>query len=123
DPRPHAGDAGPVRADRVGCEPVLAIRSAMIAALAFAYLVAYPLVSGRADESHLLYGARRVLEGQVIYRDFFETITPLAYYLFAGVYRIAGTTLLAARTTIAVIEAFGCVLLFRLVRRVASVPE
>jgi len=99
------------------------VRPIIIAVVAFGYLISYPLVIGRADESHLLYGARRVLEGQVIYRDFFETITPLAYYLFAGVYRIAGTTLLAARATIAVIEAFGCVLLFRLVRRVASFPE
>src|SRR5207248_11297744 len=123
DPRPHAGDAGPVRADRVGCEPVLAIRSAMIAALAFAYLVAYPLDIGRPDESHLLYGARRILEGQVIYRDFVESITPLAYYLFAVVYRVAGTTLFVARVVIALIEGLGCALLFRLVARVAAPAE
>src|SRR5690348_11137587 len=97
-------DAGPLRRDRVGCEAVLALRSAIIAALAFAYLVAYPLVIGRADESHLLYGARRILEGQVIYRDFFESITPLAYWLFAAVYRVAGTTLFAARVVIALVE-------------------
>jgi hypothetical protein len=95
----------------------------LVAGLSLAYFLTYPLAIGRADESHLLYGARRVLEGQVIYRDFFEGITPLAFYLFAGVYRVAGTTLLAARTAMAVIEAIGCALLFALVRRVAGLAE
>ncbi len=95
----------------------------LVAALSLAYFLTYPLAIGRADESHLLYGARRVFEGQVPYRDFFEGITPLAFYLFAAVYRLAGTSLLAARVTIAVVEAVGCALLFRLVRSVAGVLE
>jgi hypothetical protein len=95
----------------------------LVAGLALAYLLAYPLAIGKADESHLLYAAKRVLQGEVLYRDVFETITPLSFYLFAAVYRIAGTTLLAARVTMAVIEAVGCALLFHLVRRVAGVPE
>ncbi len=68
-------------------------------------------------------GAKRVLDGDVIYRDFFESITPLAFYLFAGIFHVAGTTLLAARVGIALIEAVGCALLFQLARRVAGVPE
>src|SRR5205823_11304496 len=99
------------------------VRSIVIAVVAFSYLISYPLVIGRADESHLLYGARRILEGQVIYRDFFESITPLAYYLFAVVYRVAGTTLFVARVVIALIEELGCALLFRLVARVAAPAE
>jgi hypothetical protein len=95
----------------------------LVAGLSLAYFLSYPLAIGRADESHLLYGARRILEGQVLYRDFFEGITPLAFYLFAGVYRVAGTTLLAARVTMAAIEAIGCALLFALVRRVAGLAE
>jgi hypothetical protein len=95
----------------------------LIAGLALAYLLAYPLAIGKADESHLLYAAKRVLHGEVLYRDVFETITPLSFYLFAAVYRIAGTTLLAARVTIAVIQAVGCALLFRLVRRLTGVAE
>ena len=91
--------------------------------LAFAYLLSYPLVIGRADESHFLYGARRVLEGQVIYRDFFEILTPLGYYLFAAAFRVAGTTLLAARTTIALLESLGCAALFVLARRLSGTLE
>ncbi len=91
--------------------------------LSFAYFVAYPLTLGHPDENHLLYGAKRVLQGQVIYRDFVEIITPLAFYLFAGVFRVAGTTLLAARVTIALLDAMGCALVFTLVRRIASGTE
>ncbi len=65
----------------------------VVAGLSFAYFLTFPLAIGGADESHLLYGARRILNGEVIYRDFFEILTPLAFYLFAAIYRIAGTTL------------------------------
>ena len=95
----------------------------LVAGLSLAYLLTYPLAIGRADESHLLYGAKRVLAGQVIYRDFFEGITPLGFYLVAGVYRLAGTTLLAARIAIAITVAIGSALLFQLVRRVAGLAE
>src|SRR5262249_18146931 len=95
----------------------------LIAGLALAYLLAHPLAIGKADESHLLYAAKRVLHGEVLYRDVFETITPLSFYLFAAIFRIAGTTLVAARVTMAVIEAVGCALLFRLVRRLTGVAE
>lgn len=102
---------------------VPALSSLVVAGLSFAYFLTYPLAIGKADESHLLYGAKRVLDGQVIYKDFFEPLTPLSYYLFAAIYRVAGTTLLAARVGIAVIEAVGCALLFHLVRRVSSMVE
>jgi hypothetical protein len=95
----------------------------LVAGLSFAYLLTFPLAIGKADESHLLYGAKRILDGEVIYRDFFEIITPLAFYLFAAIYRIAGTTLLAARVGMAIIEAAGCALLFHLARRVSGVAE
>ena len=95
----------------------------LVAGTSFAYLVAYPLAIGRADESHLLYGAKRILEGDVIYGDFFEIITPLGFYLFAGIYRLAGTTLLAARVGMAIINAAGCALLFHLARRLSGVAE
>jgi hypothetical protein len=95
----------------------------VVAVLSFSYFLSLPLAIGRADESHLLFEARRVLDGQVIYRDFFESLTPLSFYLFAAIYRIAGTTLLAARVGIALIETLGCILLFHLVRRVAGSIE
>jgi hypothetical protein len=94
-----------------------------VAGLSFAYLFTFPLAIGGADESHLLYGARRILAGEVIYRDFFEIITPLAFYLFAAIYRIAGTTLAAARVGMAILNAAGCALLFHLARRISGLAE
>jgi hypothetical protein len=95
----------------------------LVAGLAFAYLVSFPLAIGRADESHLLVAAKRVLHGEVPYKDFFESLTPLGLYLFAAIFRIGGTTLLAARVGMALIQAIGCAVLFHLVRRVAGVAE
>jgi len=95
----------------------------LVAGLSFAYLLTYPLAIGRADESHLLYGARRVLAGETIYKDFFEGITPLGFYFVAAIYRVAGTSLLAVRVGFALVEALGCALLYGLVRRVAGVAE
>jgi hypothetical protein len=91
--------------------------------LCFAYLLSYPLALGRADESHLLFEARRVFDGQIPYSEFFESLTPLSLYLVAGIYWIAGPTLLAARVGFALIEGLGGALLFHLVRRVAGLPE
>lgn len=95
----------------------------LVASLSFAYLVSYPLAIGRADESHLLHEAMRVYDGQVPYADFFESLTPLGLYLFAGVYWLGGPSLLAARIAMAGIAALGCALLFVSVRRVAGTPE
>lgn len=89
----------------------------VVAVLSFSYFLSHPFSMGRADESHLLAEAKRVLDGQVIYRDFFESLAPLSFYLFAGIFHIAGTTMLAARVGIALIEALGCAVLFHLVRR------
>jgi hypothetical protein len=102
---------------------IRSLTSPLVAGLAFAYFLAYPLAIGRADESHLLYGAKRILGGEVIYKDFFEILTPLSFYLFAGIFRIGGTTLLAARVGMAVIDALGCALLFRLTRQVSGAAE
>lgn len=95
----------------------------LIAGLAGAYVLALPLAIGRADESHLLFEARRVFDGQAPYRDFFESLTPLSFYLFAAVFALGGTTLLAARVVIAVIIALGACLLWHLTRRIAGALE
>jgi hypothetical protein len=71
----------------------------------------------------LLYGARRILEGQALYRDFFEFITPGSFYLFAGLFALTGPSYLAARLLMAAINATSCVLLFRLAARVAAPLE
>src|SRR5262249_56545117 len=87
------------------------------------YHLAFPLVIGRADESVLLGGAARILAGDVIYRDFFEFLTPLGFYFYAGVFAIGGTTLLTARVAAAVANGVSTRLVFALARRIARPLE
>jgi len=89
----------------------------------FAYFLAFPLQPSQSDEGIVLYGSQRLLEGQVLYRDFFEFITPGAMYFFAGVFALTGPSLLAARMATAVVNGLAASLLFGLARRVAGAAE
>ena len=102
------------------------LRSAATCAVgivAFAYFLAFPLQPSQSDESVYLYGSQRLLEGQVLYRDFFEFITPGALYFFAGVFALTGPSLLAARVAMAMVNGLAASLLCSLVGRVAGVAE
>ncbi|MEP7353087.1 MAG: hypothetical protein ABI824_07630 [Acidobacteriota bacterium] len=55
------------------------------------------VVSG--DEGTVLDGARRLLAGQALYRDFFTPMAPGSYWLGAIVLKIFGVTLAASRIT------------------------
>src|SRR5439155_6393538 len=94
-----------------------------VGVVAFAYFLAFPLQPSQSDESVYLYGSQRLLEGQVLYRDFFEFITPGALYFFAGEFALPGPSLLAARVGMAAVNGLAAWLLFSLVRRVAGVAE
>jgi hypothetical protein len=95
----------------------------IVGVLAVAYQLAFPLAIGRADESYVLVGATRLLAGEVIYRDFFEILTPLGFYFYAGVFALFGTSLLAARVAAAAVNGIGCGLVFGLARRIAGPLE
>jgi hypothetical protein len=95
----------------------------LVGICAFSYLMAFPRVLNGADESFVLYGASRILRGQAIYKDFFEFVTPGSFYFFAGIFAITGPSLLAARAAMAIVNTLSCVLLFKLVRQVASAVE
>jgi hypothetical protein len=97
--------------------------SSGVACGAFAYLMAYPLHLGGADESHLLNGARRVLAGETLYSEILEIIPPLAFYLFVAVYWIAGMTLEAARAAMAIVNALGALAFHRVATRHAGPAE
>src|SRR5438093_548816 len=81
-----AGDAAP----RTRVHPRVDHLGILLGLGMFAYLLAYPRVLNISDESVVLYAANRILEGQVIYRDFFEFLTPVSFYFFALVYAVAG---------------------------------
>ena len=68
------------------------------------YLAALPHNLGLVDESDFLYEAKRIVDGEVLYRDIFEWVTPLSLYVVAVVYRIFGTDMGAARIAMAVVH-------------------
>ena len=79
---------------------------------AFLYLSSLPPALNQSDEALFLYGAKRILNGQALYHDFFEFITPAGFYLFALVYAVAGTTPQAARATMAGANALSAALVY-----------
>lgn len=96
------------------------VLGAALALGAFAYLMAYPPVLGGADESYILYEAKRLWEGDAPYRDFFDFIMPGTFYFYALAYAVAGPTIVAAKGATALLNAGSCALVFVLARHVAS---
>ena len=52
-----------------------------------------------------LYGAKRILDGQVLYRDFFDFVTPGTDYFWASVFYLFGVKLSVARIAISISNA------------------
>ena len=90
---------------------------------ALVYQLAFPPTLNFADESFTLYGAKRVLQGQAPYRDFFDFITPLGFYYFALAYRVGGISITSAKVAMALAGATSAVCTFALARLVASPAE
>jgi 4-amino-4-deoxy-L-arabinose transferase-like glycosyltransferase len=72
------------------------------------------------DEGIILQGAQRILDGQVLYRDFFAFVTPGSYYMLALVFKIFGNSYGVAHTELAAIGAAFSPLTYLLARRVCS---
>ncbi len=49
------------------------------------------------DEAIPLYGASRILNGEVIYRDFWTLYAPGQFYILAGIFKIFGQSIMAGR--------------------------
>lgn len=86
--------------------------------LSFFYLCIFRKASSiDLDEGIILLGAQRILDGQVLYRDFFSFFTPGSYYLLALVFRIFGDSYLVAHTLVAFVGAGLSPLSYLLARR------
>jgi 4-amino-4-deoxy-L-arabinose transferase-like glycosyltransferase len=72
------------------------------------------------DEGIILQGAQRILDGQVLYRDFFAFVTPGSYYLLALVFRIFGDSYVTAHVELAAVGAVFSPITYLLSRRVCS---
>jgi 4-amino-4-deoxy-L-arabinose transferase-like glycosyltransferase len=116
-----AGFAPPAdtyRPERSRLERYLAL---VIFLLSFLYLCLFRRYSGiDPDEGIILQGAQRILDGQVLYRDFFSFFTPGSYYLFALVFRVFGDSYLVAHAALALIGAALSPITYLLARRVCS---
>jgi hypothetical protein len=77
----------------------------LVAVGAVLYLAALPRNLNPSDEAIHLYEAKRLLGGEVMYRDVFEIITPGWMYLMALLFQVFGTDMATARIGMAVIHA------------------
>jgi hypothetical protein len=89
----------------------------------FVYLLRFPPTLSGADESYMLYGAKRVLQGQAVYRDFFDFVTPGSFYLYAVAYALGGVSVTTARITTAALNALSAACTYVLTLYVASLGE
>ncbi len=94
------------------------LTAALLFASAALYWTALPRSLGGADESVHLYEAKRVLGGEILYRDVFNFITPGWFYLMAALFRIFGTTIETARGAMAVVHGTTTALIYLTGRRI-----
>src|SRR5262245_57698438 len=78
-----------------------------------------PTLNG-ADESFLLYGAKRILAGDALYRDFFDFVAPGSFYLYTAAYAVGDVSITTARVTTALLNAAGIACTYLLALRVAA---
>src|SRR3954451_2593710 len=90
----------------------------LVALVASAYF--YPFLRGLwrvGDEGTLVYGAQRVAEGAVPYRDFFEVMGPGTFYWLGFFFKVFGTSWLVSRAVLLITGVAMTVVVFWLARR------
>jgi 4-amino-4-deoxy-L-arabinose transferase-like glycosyltransferase len=80
----------------------------------------YDYTNLNGDEGVILQGAQRILNGEVLYRDFFSFSTPGSYYWMALLFKVFGNSILVARAALVVYGGVFSVLTYLLARRVCS---
>jgi len=69
------------------------------------------------DEGTLVYGAVRIVQGQVFARDFFEVMGPGTFYWLAMFFKLFGTTFVATRVCLFLTSLGTALLIYVLTRR------
>lgn len=72
------------------------------------------------DEGYALYGAARILDGEVPYRDFWLVYAPAQFYVLAGIFKLFGPSILAGRIYDVIIRFAIVALLYRITARLAT---
>ena len=70
------------------------------------------------DDGLYYYEAIRILHGEVIYRDFFEFVTPGVFFFIAGIFRLCGHQILVVRDVLFILLSVEVWMIYWLARRV-----
>jgi len=96
-----------------------AIRALLLALLTISYYYLFIRVLYRVgDEGTLVYGAQRVLEGDLPYRDFFEVMGPASFYWLGLFFKLFGTHIWVARGLLLFTGLAMVLLIYWMTRRV-----
>ena len=86
----------------------------------FILLLSMPRDLNMADEGIILSDATRVLNGEIIHRDFYSNYGPAQYYIVASLFGLFGKHFIVARLYDLAIRAASLTMLFYIVRRSCS---
>lgn len=91
----------------------------IIFAVIFLYLTAFSIFRiNDTDEGYILTSSMRILNGQLPYRDFFIHTPPVTFYAIAGLFRVFGQSLIAARIFTSLIGLLISILLYLISLRI-----
>src|SRR5215470_4665489 len=113
--RPSTSVQASAASPRVAVDVLLAIALFVVV---FAFLrVFWPNILIALDEGAFLYESKRILDGDVMYRDFFDLTGPLAQYAIALAFAALGVSMDVARGSMAVLHGVIAVLMYAVARR------
>ena len=92
----------------------------IVFALSLVYFLSLMKYGLPYDEGYLLDGVEKVMEGQLIYRDFHHTYAPGRFYLVAAAFSLAGKHIFVERFIFALLQALKCMLAYLIVRRITA---
>jgi hypothetical protein len=72
------------------------------------------------DEGITVYGAYRVLNGEVPYRDFWTLYAPGQFYILAGLFKVFGASILVERLWDTFVRSILSIIVFLIVRKLTS---
>jgi hypothetical protein len=86
--------------------------------VSFAYqAISMDAVIGLYDEGNILFGARRVMDGDLIHRDFYSNYGPGQFYTIAMLFKLFSPSVLVERLWDCFVRSFSVAIIFLLVSR------
>jgi len=87
----------------------------LVFAAALVYFASYADYGLAYDEGYLLEGVERLMDGQLIYRDFHHTYAPGRFYAVAAAFGLFGKNIMVERYIFVFLQALKCGLAFTIV--------